>query len=429
MNENKYASRDLLVRGIAAAKCGDEKEARFFLEWFLSQDPPINDRNDAFYYLYKIAEDNEEKFKFIHSILETDPLDVRARRELAILNGDLKQEDMVDPDRLVAQKSVTVKNNPGERFVCPKCGGRMTYTPDGQSLTCEQCEAQSASSKKKSGVKDENFIIALATAKGHSNAVNTQVLVCQGCSAEFIVPPRQLSWQCPFCESNYAIEQVEERQIISPNSLIPFYVSQKEASGILNTWMEDIDSEEHPTLRSLQGIFLPVWTFDVGGEISWQVEVKENKKWVLKKDIKSLFLDDICVTATNKWQEWMEDLLATYDLKQLVPFETGYLANWVAETYEIQAGDAALDAREIALKHEKQLIRDYSMLPVRGESVNSTRMTVEQYKLILIPVWSGILQIGQRQIQALINGQNGKLVTPSANGKGISGWISKFFGV
>lgn len=37
MNENKYASRDLLVRGIAAAKCGDVKEARFFLEWYLSQ--------------------------------------------------------------------------------------------------------------------------------------------------------------------------------------------------------------------------------------------------------------------------------------------------------------------------------------------------------------------------------------------------------
>jgi hypothetical protein len=395
----------------------------------LSQDPPLNDRNNALYYLFKIADEKDEKRKLIESILEIDPMDVRARRELAILKGDLKLEEVVDPDRLPAQKAVTVKNRPGERFVCPKCGGRMTFSPDGQSLTCEYCEAQAASLKKMSGVKDENFIIALATAKGHSMAVNTQVLVCQGCSAEFIVPPRQLSWQCPFCESSYAIEHVEERQIISPTGLIPFYVSQKEATDTIRSWMEDIDSEEHPTLRTLQGIFFPVWTFDVGGEISWQVEVKENKKWVLKKDVKSLFLDDICVPATNIWSEWMDDLLASYDLKQLVPFESGYLSNWIARTYDIQAGDAALDAREIALKHEKQLIRDYSMLPIRGESINSTRMTVEQYKLILIPVWSGILQIGQRQIQALMNGQNGQLITPSVNGKGISGWVSKFFGV
>jgi len=429
MNENKYASRDLLVRGIAAAKSGDVKEARFFLDWYLSQNPPLNERNDALFYLFKIADDKNEKRRLIESILEIDPLDVRARRELAILKGDLNQEDVVDPDRLQVQKPVTVKNKPGERFVCPKCGGRMTFTPDGQSLICEQCEAQATRLIKKSGVQDENFIIALATAKGHSLAVNTQILVCQGCSAEFIVPPRQLSWQCPFCESSYSIEHVEERQIITPNSLIPFFVSQKEASGIIQSLMEEFEPEEHPSLRALQGIYLPVWTFDVGGEISWQVEVKENKKWVLKKDIKSLFLDDICVSATNIWSDWINELLASYDLKQLVPFETSYLSNWVARTYDIQAGDAALDARELALKHEKQLIRDYSMLPIRGESFNSTRMTVEQYKLILIPVWSGILQVGQRQIQALINGQNGKLITPSGNGKGISGWISKFFGV
>lgn len=94
----------------------------------------MSDRNDAYYYLFKIAEENEEKLKYINSILENDPLDVRARRELAILNGDLKQEDMIDPDRLPKQKSVTVKNKPGERFMCPKCGGRMIFTPDGQSL-------------------------------------------------------------------------------------------------------------------------------------------------------------------------------------------------------------------------------------------------------------------------------------------------------
>jgi len=33
--------RDLLVRGIAAAKAGSKDEARLFLEKFLDEDPPI----------------------------------------------------------------------------------------------------------------------------------------------------------------------------------------------------------------------------------------------------------------------------------------------------------------------------------------------------------------------------------------------------
>lgn len=425
MDENKYASRDLFVRGIAAAKAGETKEARFFLDWYLSQNPPLHERNDAIFYLYQIAVGVEEKRKLLESILENDPVEVRARRELAILNGEIQKNDLVDPDRLSRQLPIEIQNEKSKRFICPKCGGRMTFSPDGQSLFCEQCEVRSASQKTGTTVKDENFIVALATAKGHSQAVNTQVVRCKGCAAEFIVPPRQLSWQCPFCESNYAIDQVEERPVIRPNSLIPFYVPEKEAKGIIRDWMEKVDQEERPVLRSLSGIYLPVWTFDVGGMISWQMEVKENKKWKIISDQKSLFMDDICVPACRNWPEWIDDLVSSFELNQLVSFNSEYLANWVAETYEIQAGYAALKAREIALKREKNLVRGYSMLPVRGESVNSTRMTVEQYKLILVPVWSGILQTGQQQIQILINGQNGQMITPAEHGKGISGWISR----
>jgi Zn finger protein HypA/HybF involved in hydrogenase expression len=427
MSENPYASRDLLVRGIAAVKAGEKKEGRFFLEWYLSQNPPLSERNDALFYLYQIAEGEAEKRTFLEEILTQDPLEIRARREMAILNGEIQPADLVNPDRLARQQPEEVRNSKSERFVCPKCGGRLTFSADGQTLICEQCEVQSRLRKNKGEVKDENFILALAGAKGHSQAVNTQVVSCQGCGAEFIVPPRNLSWCCPFCDSAYAIQQLEERQIISPNSLIPFYVPEKEARGILRDWIANTDPPENAKLCSLTGMYLPVWTFDVGGVITWQFEVRENKKWVTRKDQKSLFLEDICVSASQKWPEWNADLLASYDLKQLRPFDPEYLASWMAETYEIQAGDAALLAREIALKREKTLIQTYTLQPVREEQFNSTRMTVEQYKLILVPLWSGILQIGQRQVPALINGQNGRMITPRAEEKGFSAWLDKFF--
>lgn len=429
MPENTYASRDLLVRGIAAAKSGEYQEARFFLEWYISQDPPYHDRNDALYYLSHISPEETEKRKYLELMLDNDPVEGRARRELAILNGELKAEDVIDADKLPNQSSSLVTNTDPSRFICPKCGGRMTFTPDGQSLTCEYCSVRSPQKNGFKSVADENFMIALATAKGHSQAINTQVIHCQGCAAEFIVPPKQLSWQCPYCQSNYKVDQMEAREVIEPNSLIPFYVSPKEAKSIVRTWLEDSDSDQRGSLVALQGLYFPAWTFDVGGYISWTYQVQEKREWVTKQDQKALFHDDILVAANKKWQDWISSLLNSYDLKQLTPFDYDYLANWIAETYQINAGDAALQAREIALQREHQLIKDYDMRSLREININSTRMTVEQYKLILLPVWSGQLSLGQIQLQVLINGQNGQLITPPPKRGTLSGWISNLFRV
>ncbi len=189
MTENLYASRDLLVRGIAAAKAGEAKEARFFLEWYLSQDPPIYDRNNALYYLFLVTSETAARRKLLETMLDNDPVEGRARRELAILNGDLKTEDLVDPDRLPGQQAGHVNNFSAHRFICPQCGGRMTFTPDGQGLICESCDVRGQRESANFARSDENFMIALATAKGHSNSVNTQVVRCQGCAVEFIIPP------------------------------------------------------------------------------------------------------------------------------------------------------------------------------------------------------------------------------------------------
>lgn len=428
MTENNYAERDLLVRGIAAAKAGETQEARFFLEWYLGQNPPITERNNALFYLSQITDNQSDRRKLLETMLDNDPFDIRARRELAILDGALPVDQVIDPDKLPEQQPDEVSNQSADRFICPKCGGRMTYTPDGHSLTCEYCETRTQHQAGAGAVRDENFIVALATAKGHSQAVNTQVIHCQGCNAEFIVPPRQLTWQCPYCQSNYKIEQVESHPIILPLSLIPFYVSPREAGNLIHAWSEENDNSPHPQVSALQGIYIPAWTFDVGGNISWVLEVLENKEWKPRKDQKSIFHDDILVAATRMWPQWMNVLLDSYDLSQLVPFDYEYLANWVAETYQINAGDAALRARETTLQRERKVIQDYSLQTVRNITINSTWMTVEQYKLILLPVWSGLITLGQIQVQILINGQTGKFISPPPRPKGLGAWFTNLFG-
>lgn len=92
--------RDLLVRGIAAAKAGGKDEARFFLEKFLRLDPPMEMRTEAWRYLAEITDHPSEKRDYIGRILAFDPTDGSARRALALLDGRLDPADIVNPDRV-----------------------------------------------------------------------------------------------------------------------------------------------------------------------------------------------------------------------------------------------------------------------------------------------------------------------------------------
>jgi DNA-directed RNA polymerase subunit RPC12/RpoP len=417
-------SRDLLVHGIASAKVGEKQLAYKYLERYLYQDPPLKEQMDAMYYLSLVSPTEAEQRDWIEKILTMDPTESRARRQLAILNGELQPEKIVDPDRLPEQVAQQVSANDLERFTCPQCGSRMTFAADGQSLLCENCEVKSLRRKSGNRIEETNFFISLATGQGHSKAVNTQISLCAGCGAEFIIPVQQLSWQCPFCESNYAVVQKEEREILLPGALIPFSLTESQAYETLITWWKASQDANAGKFEAMQGIYLPIWTFDIGGFIDWQLEIKENRQWYPQSSTKAIFYDDIRVPATRKCPRLMNDLMNSFDFNALVAFDYQYLVNWMAESYDVPAGDAAISARKAALEAERQYLKDVNFQPIRNLALNTSRVTVEQYKLVLVPVWSVMLVLGAERFPVMINGQNGKLFSTYQNEQK-NGWLSK----
>jgi hypothetical protein len=69
-----------------------------YLERYLYQDPPLKEQIDAMYYLSLVSPTEAEQRDWIEKILTMDPTEGRARRQLAILNGELQSEKIVDPD-------------------------------------------------------------------------------------------------------------------------------------------------------------------------------------------------------------------------------------------------------------------------------------------------------------------------------------------
>lgn len=419
-----YHSRDLLVHGIASAKVGEKQLAYKYLERYLYQDPPVKEQIDAMYYLSLVAPTEAEQREWIEKILAMDPTEGRARRQLAILNGELQPENIIDPDRFASQIAEQVEVQDLERYTCPKCGGKMTFAPDGQSLVCENCEVDSFRKKSGNRIEESNFLIALATGQAQSKPVNTLVSKCSGCGAEFIIPAKQLSWQCPFCESNYAVVHKEERELLLPGAIIPFQSDENQAYQTLIGWWSTQQDAGEGKFEALQGIYLPVWTFDIGGFIDWQLEELENRQWYPQSSTKAIFYDDVRISATRKCPQLMNALINSFDFKRLVVFDHQYLVNWMAESYDLPAGDAAISARKVALEAERQYLKDVNMKKIRNLEINTGRITVEQYKLVLLPVWSVMLVLGAERYPVMINGQTGKLFSTYGE-QDKSNWFSK----
>lgn len=98
-----------------------------------------------------------------------------------------------------------------------------------------------------------------------------------------------------------------------------------------------------------------------------------------------------------------------FDTRQLVPYDTGYLAGWIVEHYQVVLLEAAKAARE-----EKDRIL-YGMCgrEVPGDTFRDLAIYPEYnrqtFKHILVPVWILNYDYGRTRHQVLINGVSGQI--------------------
>jgi len=410
MNENDHI-RDLLVRGVAAAKAKETNEARFYLKWLLEMQPAPDLRVEALIWLAELSADANDKRKWIEEALAYNPADMRSRRILAILNGLLLPEQIMDPDQIQHPYAAPEPQKASaDRFVCPQCGGRMTFTPDGKDLSCEYCEARGSNLRLQTtqqAVAAENFLIAMATGKGHLHPVNRQSFICQGCAAEFILAAEEISSTCPYCASVYVIKNSTVREQISPHLIFPFEINATEAHAALQHWLKlaRLTQNGNLVIERGSGIYLPAWSFEMAGQVPWTGMVEESRnRWVAQAGNEIVYHTSVLVPAGNRLCSDCTDELHCFNLQQAVTYEESYLANWPAETYTVTLGDASLEARRWTYEFEKQSVRDRFLQPVRDLGFHSTGITIESFRLVLLPLWLFYYQVDKERFQVVING-------------------------
>ena len=413
---------ELVQEAYINLKAGDRALARRYAKQALLTVDDIETKVKAHFILSQTTDDLAEKRDLLETVLAYDPVHAEARRSLAILDGKLKPEDIVDANNLPAQ-ATGEQNASADRFTCPKCGARRVFAPNGNSLFCEHCGYQDSLAGT-SQANESDFFVAMATAKGHRKPVAMQVFHCNGCGAEFVLAPGVLSATCAYCDSPHVICLEESRELLEPDGIIPHAFTQKQAIQKLVFWVNLYEVKPERKVDLPRPVYLPLWTFDLGGGITYsgdKVEMAEAENSVHWKynppkmrvvrvlEQYPIIVNDFSVPASHRTADLVTRILPTFDLSVVKPYDPRYLADWPAEIYDVAMSDASLEARAQVARHYMDQFRpEFSYL--KNLSVSSAGMTVESFKLVLLPVWITEIPFRDKTHTVLINGHNGRVI-------------------
>jgi predicted RNA-binding Zn-ribbon protein involved in translation (DUF1610 family) len=393
-------TRELLLNGIASAKEGDLKRARFYLEWVLREPCTSDQRVKALYYLGKVAETPQERLQWIEQLLMEDPLHPEARRDLAILRGQISAQGIPDPNRPPAPPPTAPLAK--RKTNCDQCGGKLVFSPDGKSLDCERCglrfpigspsDAPVAPSAPPLTPAPDDFVVQLAQAKGHVAPPAALSFTCTTCGASFALSEPALSLACPYCGTGF-IPEANPRDWVAPYSVLPFQIHQKQASEILRSWWNLAGVSGEDLLRD---IFIPIWDFDMTGAL--QVTMSDGSGTTLSEW--PVDYGHILVPGTRSLPAPALTLLGQIDFFGAEPYRPALLTNRLAEMYTIAPADASLTARESVLRREAST---HTIHP--AGFLNPAQLCTSSCRLILAPFW-----VARRNaMRAFIHGQSGSI--------------------
>lgn len=421
------SDRIILQAGIAAFKEGRLHEACDNFEKLLLTTPSRENEAEAWYYLSQIYEDPAEKRECLGEVLALNPAHGYARRDLAILDGRIQEGEIVDPNTFRGNGRRKKQAAAADQMACPNCASPMRFNPEHTVLICDHCHHEellpdsyddiNRDEQFGQGAFEQDFTAALHTAKGHLKPESMRVLQCQSCGVQFVLSPQTMSVTCPYCMAQYVTEAAETRQLLPPQALIPFSITKDEARKRLRRWFKEHNLIKTDGFRvsHLLGVYLPVWTFDISGDIAWSGQVQEQNsfnnqtEWVTVKGNKYLFFDDYLVPATARRSKVLQKAINGFDLQKLVEYDPRYLADWPAERYKIKLSDAGMGARNQIAKGIRQRPHQVTTADVRNLRLGTSALIVESYKLIFVPVWTAHYLSEGETFDVFISGQNGSI--------------------
>lgn len=326
-----------------------------------------------------------------------------------------------------------------ERFDCPACGGDARWDPAAGALACPYCGTRSPKSGNAApgAVQEHDLVATLRDMPDEKRGwkAEKKSVRCQSCQAISVFDPARVAQRCEFCGSSQIIPHEQVKAPISPESLLPFAISEPQVRDALKAWIASRwfapgNLRRMSLTDTVKGLYLPYWTFDAHAEAQWtadagyyyndteyytdaqgkrQTRTVRKVRWVPASGHLKHFFDDVLVCGSKGVHPPLLRKVEPFPTQKVQPYSEHFVAGWVVEQYQIDLAQGAGQGRS----QMDQTLRDLCARQVPGDTHRNLRVASQyngqSFKHILLPIWLLTYNYGSKCFQVVANGVTGDL--------------------
>lgn len=325
---------------------------------------------------------------------------------------------------------------------CSQCGAdELSYDPASQGLVCKYCQHQQPLEARGPAPVEHSLQVALQQQLDEASqgyGVEVRSVECDNCGARVNFTGKDTSKRCDFCDSPHVLEKEAHRNVIRPESLVPFSVDQNRAKDSFKGWLAGLwfrpsDLQKKAAVGAVVGVYVPYWTYDADVHSSWTAEAghyyyeeetytaTENGEQVEKtREVRKTrwepasgrrddHYDDMLVVASKGLPKEIADRFRSFDTNLLRPYDPQYLAGWRAEEYAVDLRSGWTEAAtRMEQSQERRCAGDVPGDTHRSLDVHNT-FSAETFKHVLLPIFIASYRYNDEVFRFLVNGQTGEV--------------------
>jgi len=330
----------------------------------------------------------------------------------------------------------------GRKFPCRQCGAKVDFDPEARGLKCPYCGftevIPEADDDEKASIREHDFdeFLEQKEERGEVSVGSEWSQVkCTGCGAVVVIQEKIVTDKCPYCSTHLENEPEAIKDLILPESLLPFTISDREARTRFSSWLQSLwfapsELKKLANLGQFGSVYVPFWTYDAmtytrytgeRGEDYWvsesytdsngkrQTRSVRRTRWYHASGEVQHFFDDVLIKASESMPVHLVDKMAPWKLDELEPFRPEFLSGHVTERYSVSLKLGFREARSIMEDAITGLIRrdiggDHQRIHTRR-----TNYVGVTFKHTLLPIWVANYRYHERLFQLLVNGRTGKV--------------------
>jgi DNA-directed RNA polymerase subunit RPC12/RpoP len=315
------------------------------------------------------------------------------------------------------------------KFPCESCGADLRWDPGATALRCEYCGFEKVVAQSAESIRERSVDAVLRAPRDLGWGAERKVMACRRCGAHTTLDPHVSASACPFCGTTAVVEAPPDANVARPEGLLPFVVARDSAQKSFRQWLQGLwlrpnDLKSVSRVTSMQGAYIPFWTFDAATDSWWTAEagyyyyvtvrrgnqtVREQRvRWEPASGTLQLFFDDVPVPASRGIDDSLTRQIEPFPTSELTPYEPSYLSGFLAEENAIDLPEALENAKS----RMRDDIRSACARRVPGDTHRNldvhTTFSALACKNALLPIWISAYDYHGTPYRFLVNGVTGK---------------------